>query len=229
MRDSFMGNFSADPVGEEAGEKEQEVDGAEDAGPGGQLGGGGFEVGDGLHGGSGGSGDPGLLGGAVAGAGLHGLGEEPVDLGPGGARLAGEFGPEALLEGPEQGGADRLVVLVAHLVGGVAQAEGADDRHDGLEAVEAAHAEPDRGHQLLALRRHVAVEEAAQRRVEFEEPRVEEGGGLVGDGHDLGERGADELGFLGSHGAGRRCWSCCRDDATARAGAPLTGGRGPGG
>ncbi len=82
---------------------------------------------------------------------------------------------EALLQGPQERRADRIVVAVADAVPRVSPPEVLYGRHDAVQMVEAPHADSDHLHQLEMLRLHgllVRREERPHFRVELEQPRV---------------------------------------------------------
>jgi len=65
-------------------------------------------------------------------------------------------------------------VLILDAVAGVALPERADGRHQRVKVVQATHRHRDHLHQLSALLLDIRSEQRAQRRVELEQPGVEQ-------------------------------------------------------
>ena len=107
---------------------------------------------------------------------------------------------QALLEGPQQRRTNRREMLLVHVVGGMALAECAHGRDQGVQLGQAAHHHAQHGHQLLLLLRHVLRKHAAHHRGDLEQAPVEEIGGDRGDRRNLGEAVLDELDLVGIHG-----------------------------
>ena len=130
----------------------------------------------------------------------HGAGDHAVEIDPGGARLGGEGRAEALLEGQDQRRTDGVVVLLADPVAGMPGAERAQHRQQRGRPVEQLQGAADHAHQALALVRHVALEQMAQRRIGAEQVVVEQRGGVARDRLDQGEGAAHEGDLLNVHG-----------------------------
>jgi len=137
--------------------------------------------------------DLGSGGDAGAACGLdHCLREERVDVRPGGADGRREFRAEAFVQRPDQGRADRSVVFLDDAVAQVARAEGTNGFEQHVRVIEGRHRGGEKRHQFPTLLVDVASEQSSQRRIEFEQPGIEERDGLTGDGKDLAKRALNE-------------------------------------
>ena len=133
-------------------------------------------------------------------AALHGVRDDGVEGGPGVHDFGGERTTETFGHRVEQGLAHRVVVPVFNSVTGVTTAQRFETGHER----EGLFQQGDRGaqhlHELLALLLDIRAEERAQRRIEREEPLVENKGDHLGARFDEREGLADELDLVRSHG-----------------------------
>ncbi len=116
-----------------------------------------------------------------------------VDSQPRVLNLGCEIGSQALLERPQQRLGNHIVVLVLHAVSRMATAQVLNDRHELRQLLETAYRQSDGRHQFPALRLEVAFEQWPHLRCDFEQPPVEQTGGLVGDRRNLGEALFEQL------------------------------------
>ena len=130
---------------------------------------------------------------------LHDAGESHVGVGPGRFHRRREVGPEALLEGPKQRRADRLVVLRLHSVAGMAAAETFDRGDDLVDLVQIADRRGQHGDQLHLLLPEIVGKHPPHIGGDLEQAVVEQIGGDAGYRHDLLEALLHHGNPLGRH------------------------------
>jgi len=124
------------------------------------------------------------------------VGDRAEQPGPRRACRGAEGIAELDRERPDQRDARDGVVLIADVIAGVPRAERAHRRDELLEALEVVDEHAERGDKLLPELTHVAVEEPAQRPIEFEESPEIRGGERLGRGGGESEGIAHEADLL---------------------------------
>jgi adenine deaminase len=114
--------------------------------------------------------------------------------------LVGERFTEAPLQRPDERVAHRVVVVLLDAVAEVARAQVLEDRQQRRRIRQAAHGAADHRHQHAALLLHVALEQAPQRWIHFEQPPVEHVCGGRGDRQHVHEAFLHQLDLAGGHG-----------------------------
>ena len=103
----------------------------------------------------------------------HDFGDKPVRLGPRVGQIGRPRRAEKLLQGRQQAGPDRRVVLGYHREAPVVTTQLLQEGHHLVDLIDVRDNSAQSGHQLVALARHLDREHRAHLGVAQEEVRVE--------------------------------------------------------
>ena len=106
---------------------------------------------------------------------------------------------EPALQRPQQGDADRAVMLCLDPVRDVLFGERACGRKNGVEIREPVDHDRERPHQLAALLCHVAMEQRLDLRGDLKQAAIEHRGSRFGDRRDLGKASLNQSHLFGGH------------------------------
>src|SRR5262249_6614081 len=115
----------------------------------------------------------------------HRVGDQSVEGRPGLSDVRREARSEPLLKRPEERLPDGFVIVFIDPVAGMAAAQRGEGGQERLRAVKSFDRQREHIHQLAPLLLQVALKKRPERRVEFEQTGIEQGGGRIRDRPDL--------------------------------------------